>query len=86
MQARSAEMTGRLREKFGLDHVEADFVVLVGRNGGLCLAGSGGCVVPGPQVGSIRVRMAVSRWVNGLRDKLGPAGFTDVRAGARGCA
>ena len=83
VQARSAEMAGRLREKFGLDQVEADFVVLVGRNGGLCLAGQVAAWCRARKLAASP--MAVSRWINGLRDKLG-AGFRTFaleREGAR---
>ena len=81
VQARSAEMAGRLREKFGLDRVEAEFVVLVGRNGGLCLAGQAAAWCRVRKLGASS--MAVSRWVNGLRDKLG-AGFTTFALGREG--
>ena len=37
-QARRDEMVGRLREKFAVDEVEGEFVVLVGRNGGMFVA------------------------------------------------
>ena len=83
VQARSAEMAGRLREKFGLDQVEAEFVVLVGRNGGVCLAGQVAAWCRARKLAASS--MAVSRWINGLRDKLG-AGFTTFaleREGAR---
>ena len=66
--APSEELTRRLREEFTLDQVEAEFIVLVGRSGGLFLAS---------QVGLwLRVhRLAasdrtVSRWIHGLRKKL----------------
>ena len=82
-RARAEEMAGRLREKFGLDQVEAEFVVLVGRSGGMFIQRQaevwrGGRALPaaGP---------TVWRWINGLRDKLG-AGlttFTLEREGAR---
>ena len=72
-KARSEEMAVRLREKFGLDEVEAELVVLVGRNGGLCVAGQ---VAAWCRVRKLAASpMAVSRWINSLRDKLG-AGVT----------
>ena len=71
-QARSDELAARLGKEFGLDRVEAEFVVLVGRNGGVFIQRQaevwrGGRALPaaGP---------TVWRWINGLRDKLG-AGF-----------
>ena len=70
-RARSDEMAGRLREKFGLDQVEAEFVVLVGRNGGLFLT---------DQVDTWRRSRGLPntganarRWIGSLGDKLGPA-------------
>ena len=70
-KARSEEMAGRLRERFGLDQVEAEFVVLVGRNGGLFLT---------DQVDTWRQSRGlpdtganVRRWIGGLGDKLGAA-------------
>ena len=83
IQARSEEMAGRLRKEFGLDRVEAEFVVLVGRNGGVCLVGQVAAWCRARKLAASS--MAVSRWVNGLRDKLG-AGFTTFaleREGAR---
>ena len=78
VQARSAEMAGRLRKEFGLDQVEAEFVVLVGRNGGVCLVGQVAAWCRARKLAASS--MAVSRWVNGLRDKLG-AGFTTFALG-----
>ena len=72
-RARSEEMAGRLREKFGLDQVEAEFVVLVGRNGGVCLVDQVAAWCRARKLAASPP--AVSRWINGLRDKLG-AGFT----------
>ena len=75
-RARSEEMAGRLREKFELDQVEGEFVVLVGGNGGVFTQrqaevwrGRRALPAAGP---------TVWRWINGLRDKLG-AGFRTFR-------
>ena len=72
-KARSEELTRGLRKGFGLDQVEAEFVVLVGRSGGVFIQrqaevwrGGRGLSAAGP---------TVWRWINGFRDKLG-AGFT----------
>ena len=72
-KARSEAMAVRLRERFGLEQAEAEFAVLVGRNGGLCLAGQVAAWCRARKLAASP--MAVSRWVNSLRDKLG-AGFT----------
>ena len=81
--ARSKAMAGRIQEKFGLDRDDAEFVVLVGRNGGLFLGGQAEAwrrlhgLPAGP--------MGVSRWVKGLRGKLGSAfaTFSLEREGTR---
>ncbi len=71
-KTRSEELTRGLRKEFGLDQVEADFVELVGRNGGLCLVGQ---VAAWRRARKLAASpMAVSRWIGGLHDKLG-AGF-----------
>ena len=70
-QARSEEMVARLREKFELDQVEAEFVVLVGRNGGLCLVGQVGAWLQAR--GLPASDRTVSRWVQNLRKRLGAA-------------
>ncbi len=82
-QARSEELAGRLREKFGLDQVEAEFVVLVGRNGGLCLASQAGAWRA--QRGLPAARRTASRWIAGLHGKLGAAfrSFSLEREGTR---
>ena len=70
-KARSEELTRGLRKEFGLEQVEAEFVVLVGRNGGLCLAGQ---VAAWRRARKLAASpMTVSRWIGGLHDKLGAA-------------
>ena len=70
-QARSEEMVTRLREKFELDQVEAEFVVLVGRSGGLCLVGQVGAWLQAQ--GLAASERTVFRWINSLRVKLDSA-------------
>ena len=82
-KARSEEMAGRLRERFGLDQVEAEFVVLVGRNGGLCLASQ--AETWRAQRGLPAARRTAFRWITGLHGKLGAAftSFSLEREGTR---
>ena len=70
-RARSEEMAGRLRERFGLDQEEAEFVVLVGRSGGVCLVRQAESWCRGR--GLPAARRTAFRWVAGLHDKLGTA-------------
>ena len=70
-KARSEELTRGLRKEFGLDQVEAEFVALVGRNGGLCLVGQVAAWFQARKLAASP--MAVSRWISGLHDKLGAA-------------
>ena len=75
-QVRSRELTDRLRDKFRLDRLEAEFVVLVGRNGGLCLVSQ--VEAWRGQRGLPATESTAIRWLHGLHDKLGEA-FTTFR-------
>ena len=70
-RARSRELAGRLRERFGLNGLEAEFVVLVGRNGGLCLTGQveAWC----DRRGLPATQRRAIKWIHGLHEKLGAA-------------
>ena len=83
-KARSEELARGLRKEFGLDQVEAEFAVLVGRNGGLFLT---------DQVDTWRRSRELPdtgtnarRWIGSLGDKLGSASlkkFSLEREGTR---
>ena len=70
-KARSEELARGLRKEFGLDQVEAEFVVLVGRSGGLCVVGQVARWCRARKLAASP--MAVSRWLSGLHGKLGAA-------------
>ena len=83
--ARSKAMAGRIQEKFGIDQDEAEFVVLVGRNGGLFLSSQVEAWRGGR--GLSVARNTVWRWISGFREKLGAAAMTTFsleREGTRG--
>ena len=69
--ARSKAMAGRIQEKFGLDQDDAEFVVLVGRNGGLFLADQADTWRRARGLRTTGTN--IWRWIKGVRDKLGAA-------------
>ena len=82
-QARRDEMVSRLREKFAVDEVEAGFVVLVGRSGGLFLVNQVGLWLRAR--GLPASAMTLSRWIHNLGGKLdaGLGSFALRREGTR---
>ena len=65
---RAEELTRGLQEKFGLDEVEAEFVVLAARGGGLFLASQVGLWLRVHHLAASD--RTVSRWIHNLRKKL----------------
>lgn len=80
-QARRDEMAGRLAERFGLDQVEAEFVVLVGRSGGVCLVRQAEAWCRDRSLAASE--STALRWIVGLHKKLGDS-FGSFRLAGEG--
>ena len=68
-KARAKELTQRLRKEFGLDQVEAEFVVLVARSGGVCLVRQAEAWCRDRSLAASE--STALRWIAGLHKKLG---------------